>query len=142
MKLDASDPRVLALLAGPSAAVLTIYREDGQAITSPVWPLFSGEAFEIVVPAGDPKLRLLERDPRCIVTVFETVRPFRGFTVRSAVSSVVPDDDAGLRRAVAVLYLGRSDGVAYADPSRRPPGFRLRIPIDGGRAWDLSEFLP
>jgi hypothetical protein len=142
VRLEPSDPAIRALLEGPAAATLTIYREDGQAVTSPVWPLFTGGAFEIVVAAGDPKVRLLERDPRCVVTVFEVERPFRGFTMRSVVASIEPDAGADLRRAVATLYLGDEDGVAYADTNRRPPGFRLRIPIDGARAWDLSDILP
>jgi hypothetical protein len=142
VKLEPTDPAIVALLEGPSAATLTIYREDGQAITSPVWPLFTGDAFEIVVGLGDPKLRHLKHDPRCVLTVFETVRPFRGFTMRSSVTSIEPDEGADLRRAVATLYLGEGDGIAYADPNRRPPGFRLRIPVGGARAWDLADILP
>jgi hypothetical protein len=142
MKLDPAGPDIRALLEGPAAATLTIYREDGQAITSPVWPLCTGDAFAIVVGLGDPKLPLLERDPRCVLTVFETVRPFRGFTMRSSIVSIEPDVGADLRRAVAMLYLGEADGVAYADTARRPPGVRLRIPIKGARAWDLTDILP
>lgn len=142
MQLDPAGPTIRALLEGPSAATLTVYRSDGQAVTNPVWPLFTGDAFEITVPPGDPKLRLLARDPRCLVTVFETVRPFRGYSIRSAVSSIEPDEGAALRRAVAVLYLGEADGTAYADPAFRAPGFRIRIPVVDARAWDLSDYLP
>ncbi len=142
MKLDPADPTITALLTGPSAATLTVYRGDGQAVTSPVWPLFTGTALEIVVPVGDPKLRWLDADPRCVVTVFETVRPFRGFTLRSSVARVEPDADSALRRAVATLYLGPDDGLAYADPGRRPPGLRLTIPLRDARAWTLSDLLP
>ena len=142
LKVDPSGPAVRALLAGPSAATLTVHRHDGHAVTVPVWPRFTGDAFEILVPAGDPKLAYLERDPRCVVTVFQTVRPFLGYALRSTVTSIEPDTNSDLRRAVAILYPGEEDGVAFADLARRPPGFRLRIPADGARAWDLTDVLP
>ena len=35
-----------SLVEGPSPAVLTTYRSDGTAATSPVWFRFRGDAFE------------------------------------------------------------------------------------------------
>jgi len=33
----------------PSPAVLTTYRKDGTAVTSPVWFRFRGDTFEVVI---------------------------------------------------------------------------------------------
>src|SRR4051794_33155809 len=69
---------VRGLLEAPSSAVLTTYRKDGSALVSPVWYRWTGAAFEVVIARDDPKVRHLERDPRCVLVVFEAVRPFRG----------------------------------------------------------------
>jgi hypothetical protein len=66
---------VRSLLEAPSPAVLTTYRKDGSAHTVPVWYRWTGEAFEVVMAKGDVKLRHLARDPRCVLVVFEAVRP-------------------------------------------------------------------
>ena len=74
--------RLRTLLEAPSPAVLATYRKDGSALVSPVWFRWNAEAFEVVIAEGDVKLRHLARDPRCLLVVFETVRPFRGIEAR------------------------------------------------------------
>jgi PPOX class probable F420-dependent enzyme len=140
-KLDALDHRLRSLLEGPSPATLTLYRQDGRAITSPVWFRLAGDWFEIVVAATDHKLEHLQRDPHCTLLVFEAVRPFRGVQV-SGEAVVIPDDGARARLAIASAYLGAEGGRAYADLARRPPGYVVRLPINAARAWDLADKLP
>jgi hypothetical protein len=55
-----------SLLEAPSPAVLTTYRKDGTAATSPVWFRFHAGCFEVVVAENDVKLRHrpLSRDAR------------------------------------------------------------------------------
>jgi hypothetical protein len=55
-----------SLIDAPSPATLTLYREDGKAITSPLWFRLEGDDFEVVVAATDHKLDHLRRDPRCL----------------------------------------------------------------------------
>jgi hypothetical protein len=62
--------------------VLTTYRQDGSAHTVPVWFRWTAAALEVVIAKGDVKLRHLARDPRWVLVIFETVRPFRGVEVR------------------------------------------------------------
>jgi hypothetical protein len=73
---------VRSLLEAPSPAVLTTYRKDGSAHTVPLWFRWTGDAFEVVIAKGGVNLRHLARDPRCVLVVFEAVRPFRGLEVR------------------------------------------------------------
>jgi PPOX class probable F420-dependent enzyme len=141
VKLDPHDPALRSLIDEPSPATLTLYREDGRAVTSPVWFRLEGDAFEVAVAAADAKLEHLRRDPRCVLLVFETIRPFRGIQVR-ATASIAPDDGARVRDAVATRYLGAQDGAAYSDVDRRPPGYVIRLPVSAARAWDLSDALP
>ena len=67
-----------SLLDAPSPAALVTYGADGSADVSPVWFRCTDSAFEVVVAAGDPKLRRLAVDDRAVLTVFETVPSFRG----------------------------------------------------------------
>ena len=141
MKLDPSDPALGSLLDSPSPATLTLYADDGGAITSPVWFRVAGDWFEVVVAATDHKLRHLRRDPRCALLVFETVRPFRAVQVKGE-ATIEPDEGARTRLAIASAYLGPEDGRAFADLARRPPGFVVRLPGGAARASDLSDKLP
>lgn len=141
MKRDPLDPGLRSLIDAPSSATLTLYREDGEALTSPVWFRLADDQFEVVVAAADAKLAHLRRDPRCVLLIFEAVRPFRGIMVR-ATASIVPDEGARARLAIASRYLGPDGGRAYADLSRRPPGFVIGLPLAEARAWDLADKLP
>ncbi|HXY81076.1 MAG TPA: TIGR03618 family F420-dependent PPOX class oxidoreductase [Gaiellaceae bacterium] len=132
---------VRSLLEAPSAAVLTTYRRDGSALVSPVWFRWTGEAFEIVIAAGDVKLRHLAHDPRCVLVVFETVPPFRGVEVRG-VATLVECDVTPARAAIALRYLGPGDGERFAAARRSKPGVLLRLLPESPRVWDLSEILP
>jgi nitroimidazol reductase NimA-like FMN-containing flavoprotein (pyridoxamine 5'-phosphate oxidase superfamily) len=73
---------VWSLLEAPAPAVLTTSRKDGSPHTVPVWFRWVDDAFEVVIAKGDVKLRHLARDPRCVLVVFEAVRPFRGLEMR------------------------------------------------------------
>jgi nitroimidazol reductase NimA-like FMN-containing flavoprotein (pyridoxamine 5'-phosphate oxidase superfamily) len=141
MKLDPLDASLASLLRTPSPATLTLYREGGRAITSPVWFRVDGDSFQIVVAAGGRKLDLLRADRRCSLLVFEAVKPFRGVQVTGE-ATIVPDDGARTRLAIASAYLGPEGGRAYADLARRPPGFIIRLAVADARAWDLSDNLP
>jgi len=141
MKLDLAAAELRSLLDAPSPATLTLYREDGEAITSPVWFRVHDDALEIVVAATDHKLEHLRRDPRAVLLVFESVRPFRGVQVRGRVT-IEPDEGARTRLAIASRYLGPEGGSAYADLALRPPGFVVRLPLSAARAWDLADKVP
>ena len=141
MKLDVAAAEIQSLLNAASPATITMYREDGEAVTSPVWFRVNDGAFEVVVAASDRKLELLRHDPRAIVLILEASMPFRGVQARGRVS-IEPDDRARTRLAIASRYLGPEAGRAYADLDRRPPGFVVRLPLDTANAWDLADKLP
>jgi hypothetical protein len=132
---------VRSLLEGASPAVLTTYRQDGSAHTVPVWFRWTDEALEVVIAKGDVKLRHLARDPRCVLVIFETVRPFRGVEVRRE-AELVEGDVSLARAAIAGRYLGVADGERFAAERRSRPGVLLRLVPDSPRLWDLSGILP
>ena len=120
--------------------MLTTYRKDGSAHTVPVWFGWTDPAFEVVIAKGDVKLRHLARDSRCVLVVFETVRPFRGVEVRG-VGELVGCDVTSARAAIAGRYLGERDGTRFAAERRSRPGVLLRLIPDSPRVWDLSGIL-
>jgi PPOX class probable F420-dependent enzyme len=130
-----------SLLDAPSPAVLTTYRVDGRAFTTPVWFRRHQGSFEVVIADGDVKLGNLARDPRCSLVVFETVPPFRG--VRVDGEAVMRRDHGGeVRAAIAERFLGPVDGARFVAARTSTPGVVLSLPVGDARAWDLSGILP
>ena len=138
---EASLDGVRSLLEAASPAVLTTYRKDGSALVSPVWFRRHDGALEVVIAEGDLKLRHLARDPRCVLVVFEAVRPFRGVEVRGT-AELVEGDVGPARKAIAGRYLGAADGARFAAERSSKPGVLLRLVSDEPRVWDLSAILP
>jgi hypothetical protein len=132
---------VRSLLDAPSPAVLVTYRGDGSADVSPVWYRCTDSAVEVVVAADDPKLRHVARDDRAVLTIFETVPPFRGVKVAGRVAQ---DRDPSVvrkaREAIAPRYLGETRGAAFVQS--RGPGVVLRLSVASARVWDLEAALP
>ena len=129
-----------SLLDAPSPAVLTTYRKDGSANVSPVWFRWHDGAFEVVVADGDVKLKHLERDPRCVLVVFETLPPFRGLEVRG-VPELIDADATPARKAIAGRYLGREHGERFAAAPTSKGGILLRLSVVQPGVWDLTATL-
>jgi hypothetical protein len=128
------------MLEAPSPAVLTTYRKDGSALTTPVWFRWTGPAFEDVNALGDDKLRHLERDPRCTLVIFETVAPFRGVEVRGE-ATLHHRDVLAIRRSIAGRYLGSDAGARFAAQRESKPGVLLELIQEQPRVWDLAGML-
>ena len=129
------------LLQAPSPAVLTTYRKDGSALTTPVWFRWSGDAFEVVIALGDVKLQHLERNPRCSLVIFEAVAPFRGVEVRGE-ATLEQGDVTEIRRSIAGRYLGMDAGERFAARRMAKPGVVVRLAQEQPRVWDLAGMLP
>lgn len=132
---------VQSLLDAPSPAVLTTTRVDGSAVTTPVWYRWTGNAFEIVIARGDPKLRHLTRDPGCSLLVFEVISPFRGVEIRGE-ATLEEGDMTEARRSIAGRYLGMEDGERFAAARVAKPGVLLRLAPGEARVWSLEDILP
>src|ERR1700742_41541 len=124
------------LFQAPSPAVLTTYRKDGTAVTSPVWFRFRDNTFEVVIAEKDVKLRHLADRPECELLVFETVPPFRGIRVRSDRPTLTRDGAQQARQAIAARYLGEERGKRFA-AERTRTGTLLRLPADHANARGL-----
>ena len=132
---------VRSLLDAPSPAVLTTYRKDSSALTTPVWFRFHEDAFEVVLAEGDVKRRHLARTPSCVLVVFEVVPPFRGIELKGE-PELVDGDVMKPREAIAGRYLGVERGRRFAATRRSRRGTLLRLAARDPRIWDLSAALP
>jgi hypothetical protein len=130
---------VQSLLDAPSPAVLTTYRKDSSALTTPVW--FHENAFEVVLAEGDVKRQHLAQTPSCLLVVFEAVPPFRGLEVKGE-PELVDRDVTKPREAIAGRYLGVERGRRFAATRRSPRGTLLRLAARDMRIWDLAAALP
>ncbi len=134
------DEQFRSLLEAPSPAVLTTYRRDGSALSSPVWFRLHDGALEVVVANGDIKLKHLARRRKCTLTVFEATRPFRGVETRGT-PEIMTGDVTPARTAIAARYLD-ADTAARFVAHRDPTGTLLRLSLDGARTWDLAAIQP
>ena len=132
---------VRSLIDAPSPAVLTTYRKDGSALTTPVWFGFHDGAFEVVLAEGDVKRQHLARDPTCLLVVFEAVPPFRGVEIKGE-PELVDGDVTSVREAIAGRYLGGESGRLFAESRRSSRGTLLRLVPHNPRVWDLAAALP
>ena len=135
------DEGVRSLLEAPSPAVLTTYRKNGSALTTPVWFRFYEGVFEVVLAEGDIKRQHLGRTPRCSLVVFEAVPPFRGIEVKGE-PELVDRDVTEVREAIARRYLGAERGARFAATRRSRRGTVLRLAPHEPRVWDLAAELP
>jgi PPOX class probable F420-dependent enzyme len=132
---------VRSLIDAPSPAVLTTYRKDGSALTTPVWFRWHDGAFEVVLAEGDVKRQHLARTPACLLVVFEAVPPFRGLEVKGE-PELVDGDVTEIREAIAGRYLGVDRGRRFASARKSPQGTLLRLVPVNPRVWDLAAALP
>ena len=134
------DPADLSdLLEAPIVAVLATRYQDGSTLLSPVWHEWHDGGFTVITWARDIKSKHLSRDPRATIVVAEQTRPFRGIEVRGEAVVNAPRDMLETARRLAIRYLGKSEGNAYADAHVGFAMELIRLVPGNLRAWDSSD---
>jgi PPOX class probable F420-dependent enzyme len=123
-------------LALPIVAVLATYRKDGGVLLSPVWHQWRDGGFDVVVYPTDIKVRHLRRDPRASIVVYENEPPYRGVELRTT-PQLIDLEDSAIVTAMAVRYLGKEAGEAYASGSA--DSMLIRLEPGEVRTWDFSD---
>jgi PPOX class probable F420-dependent enzyme len=128
---------VTRLLAAPKCATLATYRRDGTVLLSPVWHEWRDGGFTVVLSADGINARLLRRDPRASIVVYDDAPPYAGVELRGE-ARLTTEDERGALRRIAVRYLGDRAAQAYVAAAtwedvvvRLEPG-HLRI-------WDFVD---
>jgi len=126
-------------LALPRVAVLATYRRDGTVLLSPVWHTWRDGGFDVLTEVKDVKVRHLRRNPRASIVVYDDEPPYRGVEIRTT-ATIAETATRDALRDVAVRYLGREAGEAYAAGS--PECVRIRLEPGNVRAWDFADITP
>jgi len=123
----------------PLLVTLATYRRDGSVLLSPVWHEWRDGGFQIITGANDIKARHMRRDPRACVVLAEQEPPYRGVEVSGTPTlDEDPETCLGALRRIAVRYLGRERGLAYAGDSG--DGMALvRLAPGMLRTWDFRD---
>jgi hypothetical protein len=124
------------LLALPRCAALALHRRDGSILITPIWHEWAGGGFTAIVPAGDPKIELLRRDPRASMTVFDHGLPYRGIEVRG-MAHLSTDDFWPIGRRLAHRYHPDDEPDRYLGSSLG--GVVLRLEPGVLRTWDFAD---
>jgi PPOX class probable F420-dependent enzyme len=128
---------VARLLAAPKCATLATYRRDGTVLLSPVWHEWRDGGFNVHLGDGGINARLLRRDARASLVVYDDVPPYAGVELRGEGRLTTEDERATLRR-LSVRYLGERAGQAYADAATWT-GVVLRLEPGDLRIWDFVD---
>jgi len=126
-------------LALPRVAVLATYRRDGTVLLSAVGHTWRDGGFDVLTEAKDVKVRHLRRDPQASIVVYDDEPPYRGVEIRTT-ATIAETATPDAPRDVAVRYLGREAGEAYAAGS--PECVRIRLEPGSVRAWDFADITP
>ena len=123
------------LLDQPLLAVLATRLKDGSTLLSPVWHEWGDGGFSVCIPAGDPKLAQIERDPRVSIVVSENALPYRGIEVRGVAAPSRRPFAATMRR-LALRHFGPGADGLYPDSVA---GVVVRIEPGRIRCWDFAD---
>jgi PPOX class probable F420-dependent enzyme len=128
---------VARLLDEPRCATLATYRRDGTVLLSPVWHEWRDGGFTVHLGTDGINARLLRRDPRASIVVYDDAPPYAGVELRGEATLGTTGERAALRR-LAVRYLGEREGNAYADAATWA-GVLLRLEPGELRVWDFVD---
>lgn len=124
------------LLDLPLVAVLATYRAGGDVLLSPVWHRWRDGGFDVSTAGSDVKVRHLRRDPRASILVYEHTPPYRGIELRTE-PTLLTEGARDIAREIAVRYLGREAGEAYA--SGGSDEIVIRLEPGKLRVWDFAD---
>lgn len=111
-----SEDEVVALLGEPLLLRLGVIDPDGWPLVHPVWHLFEGGVFRLLVGRTSVKARVLRATPRAYFTV-DTAAEGRARGVRGRATARVVDDvelAVDVCRKELLRYMGTTEG-AFAE---------------------------
>jgi PPOX class probable F420-dependent enzyme len=127
------------LLPRPINAILALHRADGSILQTPIWYEWHDGAFRFQIPAGDRKIRMLERDPRVSLVVAENEHPYRAIEVRGR-ARMTADAYDEIGHAIVARYVLAHDPTASIESYLSDiPGAIVTVEADSVRAWDYAD---
>ena len=109
------EPVAQALLGSRISAALAYTWPDGTPRVVPIWFHWNGREF--ILASGDkaPKLKVLAKQPRVALTIYEDVWPYKVLLVRGDARITPVDGTAPEFDESAYRYLGQEGGAAFLE---------------------------
>ena len=129
------------LLREPNIAVVAVTAPNGAPHAVPTW--YEYRAGEVVFHTGPEafKYKCLSRDPRVTLVVDTRKAPYKCVILKGAVSMTQGVDDARVKR-MAIAYLGKKNGEAYAKSLAGERLVIVRFKPERTISWDYAEEAP
>ncbi len=129
------------LLREPNIAVVAVTAPDGAPHAVPTW--YEYRAGEVVFHTGAEafKYKCLSRDSRVTLVVDTKKPPYKCVILKGAATMTRGTDDARVKR-MAVAYLGKKNGEAYAKSLRGEELVIVRFKPDRVISWDYAQESP
>ena len=140
---------------------VSVVREDGSPLVTPIWFLFEDDAIYFTPRARSEWFRCLKNDPRVALCIDEQPLPYRKVIVEGVAELVfdtgADDEWRDLYRRIARRYISQAEDEAYIQNTIEQPRalFRLpmntanvktwRMPIEGEAAegiWHHRYYVP
>ena len=129
------------LLSEPNVAVVAVTAPDGAPHAVPTW--YEYKRGEVVFHTGPEafKYKCLARDPRVTLCVDTKKPPYKAVILKGRAAMEIKADDARLLR-MAIAYLGKRDGTAYAKSLKREKVVVVRFKPERVISWDYGKESP
>jgi len=129
------------LLRQPNIAVVAVTAPDGAPHAVPTW--YEYRAGEVVFHTGAEafKFKCLSSDPRVTLVVDTRKPPYKCVILKGTVTMTQGTDDARVKR-MAVAYLGKKNGEAYAKSLKGESLVIVRFKPAHVVSWDYSSERP
>jgi PPOX class probable F420-dependent enzyme len=129
------------LLKEPNIAVVSVTAPDGAPHAVPTWYEYrAGEVVFHTAPSAF-KYKCLVSDPRVTLVIDTRKAPYKCVILKGRVTMKQGKDDARLRR-MAVAYLGKRNGEAYAKGLRGESVAIVRFKPSRVISWDYAQESP
>jgi PPOX class probable F420-dependent enzyme len=130
-----------SLLRQPNIAVVAVTAPDGAPHAVPTW--YEYRAGEIVFHTGANafKYRCLSHDPRITLVVDTKKAPYKCAILKGRVNMEEKNDYPRTLR-MAVAYLGKKNGAAYAKPLMKERVVVVRFKPRHIISWDYGKEAP
>jgi PPOX class probable F420-dependent enzyme len=129
------------LLREPNIAVVAVSAPDGAPHAVPTW--YEYRQGEVVFHTGPEafKYKCLSNDPRIALVIDTKKAPYKCVILKGRVTMEEGLDDARVKR-MAVAYLGKKNGEAYAKSLQGEPLVIVRFKPERTISWDYAEESP
>jgi PPOX class probable F420-dependent enzyme len=129
------------LLKKPIVAVVAVTAPDGAPHAVPVWYEYRGGEVVFHTEPSSFKCKCLRHDPRVALCVDTKKSPYKCVILKGRARVEIKADHARLTR-MAVAYLGKREGIAYANSLKGEKMAVVRLRPSRVISWDYAKESP